>query len=128
MRSSAAGAGNISFTSPALMTQGPDPTAANAQTGLGFASFLLGTGNGGGFPQNSSPAFKKTYNGWYIQDEWRATRKLTATLGLRYDIQSAPTDRFNRLSYFDFTGTNPIEKALADRSGGVAPVRTPGLL
>lgn len=118
----------VSFSSPALMTQGPDPTAANAQTGLGFASFLLGTGNAGGFPQNSSPAFQKTYNGWYFQDEWRISRKLTATLGLRYDIQFSPTDRFNRLSSFDFAATNPIEKALADRNGGTAPFRAPGQL
>jgi hypothetical protein len=58
-------------------TQGPDPTAANTNTGYGFASFLLGTGDGGQFPLNSNPAFSQKYNAWYIQDEWKITPKLT---------------------------------------------------
>jgi hypothetical protein len=109
-------------------TQGPDPTAASPSTGYGFASFLLGTGNGGGFPLNSNPAFSEKYNAWYLQDEWKISPKLTATLGVRYDIQSAPTERHNGLSNFNFTGTNPMATDLAASNGGVAPVPTPGYL
>jgi hypothetical protein len=109
-------------------TQGPDPTAASANTGYGFASFLLGTGNGGSFPLNSNPAFSEKYNAWYIQDEWKISSKLTATIGLRYDIQSAPTERHNGLSNFNFTGTNPIAPAVAAANGGINPVPTPGYL
>ncbi len=43
----------------------------------------------------------------FLNDDWKVTRKLTLNLGLRYDIQTAPTDRFNRLSYFTFA-PNPI--------------------
>jgi hypothetical protein len=109
-------------------TQGPDPTTANTRTGYGFASFLLGTGNGGSFPLSANEALSEKYNAWYIQDEWKVLPKLTLTIGLRYDVQSAPTERYNRLSNFEFTGTNPIAPALAAANGGVAPVATPGYL
>lgn len=109
-------------------TQGPDPTAASTNTGYGFASFLLGTGDGGRFPLNSNPAFSEKFNAWYIQDEWKISSKLTAAIGLRYDIQSAPTERHNGLSNFNFTGTNPIASSLAAANGGINPVPTPGYL
>lgn len=117
-----------SFNFGSDFTQGPDPTAGNPNTGYGFASFLLGTGDGGSFPLNSNPAFSEKYNAWYIQDEWKMTSKLSATFGLRYDIQSAPTERFNGMSNFIFVGTNPIATALAAANGGVAPIATPGYL
>src|SRR5213596_1557320 len=116
------------FHFPQSMTQGPDPTAANPKTGLGFASFLLGTGDRGGFPQNASPAYMKKYHGWYFEDQWRATPKLAATVGIRYDLQTAPSERFNRLSYFDFKGTNPIQDQLATKVGGTSPLSTPGFV
>jgi len=99
-----------SFNFPLNLTQGPDPRAPNSQTGSGFASFALGTGNSGGITLNARAAFRKTFYGWYFQDDWKATRKLTLNLGIRYDIQTAPTDRFDRLSWFDFSGENPISK------------------
>jgi hypothetical protein len=91
-------------------TQGPNPTAANALTGYGFASFLLGTGDnsGSGITLSADAAFTKRFFGWYFNDDWKVTHNLTLNLGLRYDFQTAPTDRFNRLSYFDPQATNPI--------------------
>jgi hypothetical protein len=112
------------FNFPQSMTEGPDPTVGNPRTGWGFASFLLGTGNSGGLPQNASGAFIKKYNGGYLQDQWQLSRRLTATVGLRYEIQAAPTERHNRMSYFDFTDTNPIQAQLATG----ANIATPGYL
>jgi len=101
------------FHFPVSMTQGPDPTAASPNTGYGFASFLLGTGDNGGqngVTLNANGAFQKGFYGWYFQDDWKATRKLTLNLGIRYDFQTAPTDRFDRYSWFDYTDPNPISK------------------
>jgi hypothetical protein len=101
-----------SFHFPKRMTQGPDPTAANPNTGFGFASFMLGTGDSGNFNVQANGAYHKGFYGWYFQDDWKATRKLTLNLGVRYDFQTAPRDRFDRYSWFDYTDPNPISEAV----------------
>lgn len=101
---------NFSFA--ASMTQGPNPETPNSDSGYGFASFLLGTGTSGSAGFAAAPAQTTRYFGWYFQDDWHASRKLTVNLGLRYDIQQAPTDRFNRLDDFNFSGENPISQAV----------------
>lgn len=114
-------AGTFSFN--AGMTQGPNPTAASAAAGFGFASFLLGTGAGGNFYQNwKNVAAQSFYNAFYIQDDWRITRKLTLNLGVRYDFDTPRTERYNRLSWFDPSLRSP----LADRVPGF-PNLTGGL-
>ncbi len=100
-------------------TQGPNPTAANPETGVGFASFLLGTGSSGGITEVAEAAYSKKFLGWYFNDEWKVTRRLTLNLGFRYDFQTAPTDRFDRLSYFTYD-PNPIGKLVGlDLKGGI---------
>jgi hypothetical protein len=100
------------FNFPVSMTAGPDPIAPEANSGFGFASFLLGTGTSGTFPLNAEPALKKNYFGWYLQDDWKVTPRLTLNLGARYDIQAAAIDRFDRLAWFDFNDANPISQAV----------------
>jgi hypothetical protein len=108
---------------PTSFTAGPDPQNDTASTGAGFASFLLGVGGawGPGLPQtgfNQFPANNKKYLGWYLQDDWKATRKLTVNLGLRYEIQTAPTERLNAQEYFDFRATNPISASVGFKVPG----------
>jgi hypothetical protein len=94
-------------------TAGPDPQNATANTGDGFASFLMGVGSGQDFTgYNKFPATDKHLLGWYLQDDWKATRKLTLNLGLRYEVQTAPTERTNAQEYFSFNATNPISAAV----------------
>ncbi len=96
------------FDFPQSMTQGPNPTAALPTTGYGFASFLLGTGDTGSTGINTFGAFQRTMYGWYFQDDWKTTRKLSLNLGLRYDIQPGPTERHDETQWFNFTTANPI--------------------
>jgi len=105
---------DASFSFPRGFTQGPDPTNPNITTGWGFASFFLGTAgnNGGAVGYNANDALLKKLFGWYIQDQWRVNRKLTLNLGLRYDFQTAPTERFDRLSHFDPNAPNPLSAAV----------------
>lgn len=100
-------------------TAGPNPQLETAGTGNGFASFLLGVGSGTdqtGY--NQFPATDKHLLGWYLQDSWKATRKLTLNLGLRYEIQTAPTERANAQQYFDFSAVNPISTAIGSNVPG----------
>jgi Carboxypeptidase regulatory-like domain/TonB dependent receptor len=105
---------NTNLTFQTTSTAGPNPQAETAGTGDGFASFLLGVGSG--TPNqtgvNAFPATDKHLLGWYLQDDWKATRKLTLNLGLRYEIQTAPTERHNAQEYFDFTAVNPISSSV----------------
>ena len=96
-------------------TAGPDPNNETGGTGNGFASFLLGVGSGSNGTScalctlfQAFPATDKHFLGWYIQDGWKATRNVTFNLGLRYEIQTAPTERHNAQNYFSFTAENPI--------------------
>jgi carboxypeptidase family protein/TonB-dependent receptor-like protein len=104
---------------PTSFTGGPDPQNEASGSGAGMASFLLGVGGGTdqtGFTQ--FPATSKKQLGWYLQDDWKVTRKLTLNLGLRYEIQTAPTERVNAQQYFDFTATNPISAAVGFKVPG----------
>ncbi|HEY3937504.1 MAG TPA: TonB-dependent receptor [Bryobacteraceae bacterium] len=102
-----------SFNFAPDFTQGPFPTAANADTGSSAASFLLGTADNSsaGISYTAEAAYSKANYGWYFNDDWKATKSLTLNLGVRYDIQTAPRDRFNRLSYFTLAA-NPISSQL----------------
>ena len=64
------------------------PTSNNGNSGLGWASFVLGdVGSFGRYVSTSTNAKefqKRTF--FYGQDTWRATHKLTINLGLRWEL------------------------------------------
>jgi len=105
------GGGRISPTtfnfSPSF-TAGPDPNNPITDTGSGLASLLLGTGSSGSTGIAAFPYYSKHFYGSYLQDNWKATSKLTLNLGLRYEIQTAPVERHNGQSYFNYSAINPI--------------------
>jgi hypothetical protein len=57
----------------------------------------------------TSSALQNQYLALYLQDDWKVTRKLTVNVGLRYEIETPITERYNRLlAGFDSTTVNPI--------------------
>jgi len=108
MQNNGNGLPNTTFNVDQGLTAGPDPTAGTPQTGYGFASLLLGAVNNATSTNTFNPAISKKYYGFYTEDDWKATPNLTLNLGLRYEWQGAPTERHNRLAYFDFNAPNPI--------------------
>jgi hypothetical protein len=118
-------AATFGFT--AGMTQGPNPNAASATAGYGFASFLLGAGSSGNLFQNwKNVASQSFYQAFYIQDDFRITRKLTLNLGLRYDFDTPRTERFNRMSWFDPSLASPLATAVPGLKGGLRFVGVDG--
>jgi hypothetical protein len=76
-------------------------------SGINGATMLVGEGVWFVRPgANLKPAYSAKYFAVYSQNDWRATAKLTVNLGLRWDLQPGPTERFNRLAGYDFTKTN----------------------
>lgn len=90
------------------ITTSENPLVSNAIQGNGLASFLLGWGNGGRYSLDERPASSSQFHGWYVQDDWKITRRLTLNLGLRYDFELPRTERYNRYSWFDFDIPSPI--------------------
>ena len=92
-------------------------TQQNAQTGSAtagnpFASLLLGWPSGGGYSFTIASAFQQIYEGFFVQDDWRITPKLTVNLGLRWEYESPMSERYNRQNAgFDFNATNPAAVA-----------------
>lgn len=56
-------------------------------------------------------ASQSFYYGAYAQDDWRLTPKLTVSYGLRYDLDTPRTDRYNRMNYFNPTVASPLAAA-----------------
>jgi len=50
-----------------------------------------------------SPHLSYTDMGYYIQDDWKLTRSLTANVGLRWEYFGRPVERDNRIASFDLT-------------------------
>ena len=77
--------------------------------GDSLASFLIGNMNGNSYYEiQYRPATTNYQYGFFVQDNWKATRKLTLNLGLRYDVTLPRTDRYNRQNWFDTNVTNPV--------------------
>ncbi|HEY6400153.1 MAG TPA: TonB-dependent receptor, partial [Blastocatellia bacterium] len=109
--------GNVSpsITFGEAYTRGPLDNSPIAPIGQGLASFLLGYATSGSVSLNASRAQQSDWTGVFIHDDWRVNSKLTLNLGVRYEYEGAPTERYNRsIRGFDFNAASPIsERALA---------------
>jgi hypothetical protein len=100
-------------------------TSANpfspGSTGYGWASFLLGYGATGQIPgvtgsPNGVQTYSKTagelhYQGYYVSDTFQVNSKLTLNLGLRWDIASPYTERYDRQSVLLPYSDSPLATA-----------------
>jgi len=99
----------FSNTSDASVSQ----NATAATQGLAYVGdAMMGAGwwYSPGYEQ-TIPALEEQYMALYSQNTWKVTPRLTLNLGLRWDLQPGPTDRFNRGTTWDPEGTNPIGAA-----------------
>ena len=93
-------------------TRGPLDNAAGAPIGQDLASFMLGLPTGGSIERNAGRSNQTLYHGIFVHDDWKVNRKLTLNLGLRYELEGATTERYNRnIRGFDATVSSPIEAA-----------------
>jgi hypothetical protein len=100
---------DLSFSSG--WARGPLDNSPAPPVGAEFIALLAGI-PGGSLSTTASYAEQDLYNGLFVQDDWKVTRKLTVNLGLRMEHESPITERFNRaVTEFAGTASNPIEAA-----------------
>ena len=92
------------------MTSGPTAQTSSSTSGNAMASLLLGTGSGGNVQKPALGAITRLYYGWYFQDSWRISKRVTINPGIRYELHRPATERFNRFSNFNYSVTNPLSQ------------------
>jgi hypothetical protein len=112
--------GQFVFTNT-LTRSNPNTSSTGNTSGTGMASLLLGlprTQSNRGIGFTSPLSLQVHYTGFFFQDDWKLTRKFTLNLGMRYELETPATERFDRLVY----NLDP-SMDLGIRVPGVGPLR-----
>lgn len=85
---------------------GPTSQLDVSNTGFGFASFYLGAATYGYIKLPQGVGMRIHYYAMYGQDDWKISPKLTANLGIRYDLPGRVHEVLDRISFIDPTLAN----------------------
>lgn len=105
-------------------------STSSTQFGQAFAQFLLGLPSGSSSIDRNvaGSSYQTLYNALFLQDNIHVTPKLTVNVGVRYELESPLTERFNRnVRGFDFTDPNPIESQAIANYTAIYSTTTPTL-
>ena len=100
------------FAFSTTYTKGPLDTSGASPIGQDLASMLTGIATSGSMEHPATFALQNLYFGGYLQDDIKLTSRITVNLGVRYELETPITDRYDRLvTGFAFDQSNPIEAA-----------------
>ncbi len=93
-----------------------------SQGGYSVASFLLGVPSGSTYRNVNETEYGGWVDGFYFQDQWKATDRLTVNLGGRYDVTFFPVygsakDKNNQIGDLDLDNGTYILEATAPPCG-----------
>lgn len=75
--------------------------------GFGMAALLFGWANTAEVFVTGAHA-RTNYYGFYVQDDWKVTSRLTLNIGLRYDLEEPRWEKNNGQNGFDPFAINPV--------------------
>jgi len=89
-------------------------------SGNGVATLLLGYPSTAAAQLNASPFFSWHYGAVYLQDDYQVSRRLTVNVGLRWDVETPPVERYNRQNRgFAFGVPSPLQVPGLTLTGGL---------
>lgn len=91
-------------------SNGSPSYAAASNTGLAYASFLIGQNDRPSFTAYARQEFGSRFRAIspYIQDNWKITSKLTLDIGVRYDYFPPLRENVGAMSFFNPSLPNPV--------------------
>jgi len=107
---SSSASGVYSFhAGPTHQTAGVDfGFGSDTSYAYGFASYLIGVANQATVAGPTTRANNFNYYAGFVQDDFKVSSKLTLNLGLRWDMESPITERFDKLYLWDPTAPAPF--------------------
>jgi Carboxypeptidase regulatory-like domain len=99
------------------------PNSSNPDFGVdgsSFASFLLGLADGGNRLSANTTRLRNKEFGFYAQDDIKMTPRLTADVGLRWDILVPFTEDHNYVVYVDFQDPTVPDPGAGNLPGGAS--------
>ncbi len=113
------GSGDFTFSSVFTQANPFVNTSANT-SGSGLASLLLGVPASGSLGYNSPLSLQNHYGSLFLQEDWKVSPRLTLNFGVRYELETPYTERFNRVSHgFDYNAPSPIPVPGLNLRGGL---------
>ena len=104
----------LTFGSTYTMGPADNSTSSPGGVGQGLAAFLLGIPASGSISKTDGYAESSPITSLFVQDNWRIAKKLTLNLGLRYELEGAMTERYDRsVRGFDTTTVNSLNAQVA---------------
>jgi hypothetical protein len=70
-----------------------------------FADFLLGDSSSESLSNFAYLQFRTPWTHFYVQDDWKISRRLTFNIGLRYEISLPAVEKNNKIANFDLDTT-----------------------
>ena len=117
-------AGRFLFDGTYTMQASNSGATQRDRAGRDIASFLLGIPVASGNSLIDNPTVydtTETYHGFFIQDDWRFSQKLSFNIGLRYEVETGVREKEGRIvTGFDPRTPSPIAaQALANYNSSV---------